>query len=79
MSVLTYLHSLTLQGMEPQDFVNTMEARLAVSKVISSTTEPKNADVRKVRIVILFAANCVNYFDNVSNKYVILYFLITLS
>jgi CLIP-associating protein 1/2 len=53
-SALTYLHSLVL-SMDPADFVNTMDARLAVSKVISWTIEPRNADVRKFSQSVLIA------------------------
>ncbi|BFZ06493.1 hypothetical protein BsWGS_09532 [Bradybaena similaris] len=53
-SALTYLHSLIL-SMDPSDFVNTMEARLAVSKIISWTIEPRNADVRKLSQSVLIA------------------------
>ena len=42
------IETLTLQ-MEPQDFVNSSETRLAVSRIITWTTEPKSSDVRKVR------------------------------
>nr|KAI8728154.1 CLIP-associating protein 1-like isoform X5 [Biomphalaria glabrata] len=53
-SVLNYLHSLII-SMDPSDFVNTMDARLAVSKVISWTMEPRNADVRKASQSVLIA------------------------
>lgn len=35
--------------MDPTDFVNSSETRLAVSRIITWTTEPKSSDVRKVR------------------------------
>lgn len=35
--------------MEAPDFVNSSETRLAVSRIITWTTEPKSSDVRKVR------------------------------
>lgn len=44
---MKYIETLTLQ-MEPQDFVNSSETRLAVSRIITWTTEPKSSDVRKV-------------------------------
>ncbi|CAG5115569.1 unnamed protein product, partial [Candidula unifasciata] len=53
-AVLNYLHSLLLT-MDPSDFVNSMDARLAVSKVISWTMEPRNADVRKASQSVLIA------------------------
>lgn len=34
--------------MDPTDFVNSSETRLAVSRIITWTTEPKSSDVRKV-------------------------------
>lgn len=34
--------------MEAPDFVNSSETRLAVSRIITWTTEPKSSDVRKV-------------------------------
>uniref|UniRef100_A0A8B9KZC2 Cytoplasmic linker associated protein 2 n=1 Tax=Astyanax mexicanus TaxID=7994 RepID=A0A8B9KZC2_ASTMX len=45
-AILKYIETLTLQ-MEPQDFVNSSETRLAVSRIITWTTEPKSSDVRK--------------------------------
>ncbi|KAG7256613.1 hypothetical protein CRUP_027134, partial [Coryphaenoides rupestris] len=33
--------------MDPGDFVNSSETRLAVSRIITWTTEPKSSDVRK--------------------------------
>ena len=46
-AMLNYMHSL-VAVMEPADFVNTMDTRLAVSRVINWTMEPRNVDVRKV-------------------------------
>ncbi|GLD69554.1 CLIP-associating protein 2 isoform X19, partial [Lates japonicus] len=40
------IETLTLQ-MEAPDFVNSSETRLAVSRIITWTTEPKSSDVRK--------------------------------
>lgn len=53
MAILKYIETLTLQ-MEPQDFVNSSETRLAVSRIITWTTEPKSSDVRKVGESVLF-------------------------
>lgn len=46
-AILRYIETLTLQ-MEAPDFVNSSETRLAVSRIITWTTEPKSSDVRKV-------------------------------
>lgn len=46
-AILKYIETLTLQ-MEAPDFVNSSETRLAVSRIITWTTEPKSSDVRKV-------------------------------
>ncbi|XP_059140831.1 CLIP-associating protein 1-B-like isoform X17 [Physella acuta] len=53
-SVLNYLHSLII-SMDPSDFINSMDARLAVSKVISWTIEPRSPDVRKASQSVLIA------------------------
>uniref|UniRef100_A0A8D0ADS9 Cytoplasmic linker associated protein 1a n=1 Tax=Sander lucioperca TaxID=283035 RepID=A0A8D0ADS9_SANLU len=45
-AILKYIESLARQ-MEPTDFVNSSETRLAVSRIITWTTEPKSSDVRK--------------------------------
>ena len=45
--MLNFLHSL-ITIMDPSDFVNTMDTRLAVSRIINWTMEPRNVDVRKV-------------------------------
>lgn len=50
-AILKYIETLTLQ-MEPQDFVNSSETRLAVSRIITWTTEPKSSDVRKVQDIV---------------------------
>ncbi|XP_016521248.1 CLIP-associating protein 1-like [Poecilia formosa] len=47
-AILKYIESLGRQ-MDPTDFVNSSETRLAVSRIITWTTEPKSSDVRKVR------------------------------
>ncbi|XP_064839332.1 CLIP-associating protein 2 isoform X4 [Oncorhynchus masou masou] len=53
-AVLKYIETLTLQ-MEPHDFVNSSETRLAVSRVITWTTEPKSSDVRKAAQSVLIS------------------------
>ncbi|XP_017551087.1 CLIP-associating protein 2 isoform X1 [Pygocentrus nattereri] len=53
-AILKYIETLTLQ-MEPQDFVNSSETRLAVSRIITWTTEPKSSDVRKAAQSVLIA------------------------
>ncbi|XP_039186027.1 CLIP-associating protein 1 isoform X1 [Crotalus tigris] len=45
-AILKYIESLARQ-MDPTDFVNSSEAKLAVSRIITWTTEPKSSDVRK--------------------------------
>ncbi|XP_073768130.1 CLIP-associating protein 1a isoform X12 [Danio rerio] len=45
-AILKYIESLARQ-MDPGDFVNSSETRLAVSRIITWTTEPKSSDVRK--------------------------------
>ncbi|XP_055732530.1 CLIP-associating protein 2 isoform X7 [Salvelinus fontinalis] len=53
-AVLKYIETLALQ-MEPQDFVNSSETRLAVSRIITWTTEPKSSDVRKAAQSVLIS------------------------
>ncbi|XP_032412041.1 CLIP-associating protein 1-A-like isoform X19 [Xiphophorus hellerii] len=53
-AILRYIEALARQ-MDPADFVNSSETRLAVSRVITWTTEPKSADVRKAAQVVLIA------------------------
>ncbi|CAG5891656.1 unnamed protein product [Menidia menidia] len=53
-AVLKYIETLTLQ-MEAPDFVNSSETRLAVSRIITWTTEPKSSDVRKAAQSVLIA------------------------
>ncbi|XP_038125237.1 CLIP-associating protein 1a isoform X30 [Cyprinodon tularosa] len=53
-AILKYIESLALQ-MDPTDFVNSSETRLAVSRIITWTTEPKSSDVRKAAQVVLIA------------------------
>ncbi|XP_038665823.1 CLIP-associating protein 2 isoform X23 [Scyliorhinus canicula] len=51
-AILKYIETLTLQ-MDPTDFVNSSETRLAVSRIITWTTEPKSSDVRKAAQAVL--------------------------
>ncbi|XP_041856695.1 CLIP-associating protein 1a isoform X27 [Melanotaenia boesemani] len=53
-AILKYIESLARQ-MDPADFVNSSETRLAVSRIITWTTEPKSCDVRKAAQVVLIA------------------------
>ncbi|XP_054864528.1 CLIP-associating protein 1-A-like isoform X4 [Amphiprion ocellaris] len=45
-AILRYIEALA-RLMDPADFVNSSETRLAVSRIITWTTEPKSSDVRK--------------------------------
>ncbi|XP_051531482.1 CLIP-associating protein 1-like [Myxocyprinus asiaticus] len=45
-AILKHIESLSRQ-MDPSDFVNSSETRLAVSRIITWTTEPKSSDIRK--------------------------------
>ncbi|KAM7365800.1 hypothetical protein PAMP_016705 [Pampus punctatissimus] len=45
-AILRYIEALARQ-MDTADFVNSSETRLAVSRIITWTTEPKSSDVRK--------------------------------
>ncbi|XP_069010480.1 CLIP-associating protein 1a isoform X20 [Embiotoca jacksoni] len=53
-AILKYIECLGRQ-MDPTDFVNSSETRLAVSRIITWTTEPKSSDVRKAAQVVLIA------------------------
>ncbi|XP_049609669.1 CLIP-associating protein 1-A isoform X3 [Syngnathus scovelli] len=53
-AILRYIEALA-RRMDPADFVNTSETRLAVSRIITWTTEPKSSDVRKAAQVVLIA------------------------
>ncbi|XP_071243853.1 CLIP-associating protein 1-like isoform X15 [Salvelinus alpinus] len=53
-AILRYIEGLARQ-MDPADFVNSSETRLAVSRIITWTTEPKSSDVRKAAQVVLIA------------------------
>lgn len=48
MALLNYLYGLA-QLMDPAELANTSDTRLAMSRVITWMTEPKSAEVRKVR------------------------------
>ncbi|XP_060741612.1 CLIP-associating protein 1-B-like isoform X3 [Tachysurus vachellii] len=53
-AILKYIESLARQ-MDPSDFVNSSETRLAVSRIITWTTEPKSSDVRKAAQMVLIS------------------------
>ncbi|KAM9802798.1 CLIP-associating protein 1a isoform 23-T24 [Syngnathus typhle] len=53
-AILKYIESLARQ-MDPTDFINSSETRLAVSRIITWTTEPKSSDVRKAAQVVLIS------------------------
>ncbi|XP_037650410.1 CLIP-associating protein 2 isoform X22 [Sebastes umbrosus] len=53
-AILKYIDTLTLQ-MEAPDFVNSSETRLAISRIITWTTEPKSSDVRKAAQSVLIS------------------------
>ncbi|XP_062421164.1 CLIP-associating protein 1a isoform X16 [Pungitius pungitius] len=53
-AILKYIESLA-RHMDPTDFVNSSETRLAVSRIITWTTEPKSSDVRKAAQVVLIS------------------------
>ncbi|XP_029104127.1 CLIP-associating protein 2 isoform X3 [Scleropages formosus] len=53
-AILRYIETLALQ-MDPGDFVNSSETRLAVSRIITWTTEPKSSDVRKAAQSVLIS------------------------
>ncbi|XP_052003862.1 CLIP-associating protein 1-like [Xyrauchen texanus] len=53
-AILKYIESLA-RHMDPADFVNSSETRLAVSRIITWTTEPKSSDVRKAAQVVLIS------------------------
>jgi len=58
--MLSYLHSLSLM-LEPTDLVNSSDVRLAVSRIVTWTTEPKSVEVRKVFHHLIFS---LYYFVN---------------
>nr|XP_033786242.1 CLIP-associating protein 2 isoform X4 [Geotrypetes seraphini] len=53
-AILKYIETLA-QQMDPGDFVSSSETRLAVSRIITWTTEPKSSDVRKAAQSVLIA------------------------
>ncbi|XP_045153430.1 CLIP-associating protein 2 isoform X29 [Echinops telfairi] len=53
-AILKYIETLAKQ-MDPGDFTNSSETRLAVSRVITWTTEPKSSDVRKAAQSVLIS------------------------
>ncbi|XP_059560712.1 CLIP-associating protein 1 isoform X8 [Myotis daubentonii] len=53
-AILKYIESLARQ-MDPIDFINSSETRLAVSRIITWTTEPKSSDVRKAAQIVLIS------------------------
>nr|XP_023659611.1 CLIP-associating protein 2 isoform X7 [Paramormyrops kingsleyae] len=53
-AILKYIETLAMQ-MDPTDFVNSSETRLAVSRIITWTTEPKSSDVRKAAQSVLIS------------------------
>ncbi|XP_072455377.1 CLIP-associating protein 2 isoform X29 [Notamacropus eugenii] len=53
-AILKYIETLA-QQMDPGDFVNSSETRLAVSRIITWTTEPKSSDVRKAAQAVLIS------------------------
>ncbi|XP_067022824.1 CLIP-associating protein 1-like isoform X3 [Acropora muricata] len=53
-AILQYLQGL-IGLMDPSDFTNSGETRLAVSRIITWTTEPKSVDVRKESAAVIVA------------------------
>uniref|UniRef100_A0A8C5D7L0 CLIP-associating protein 1-A-like n=1 Tax=Gouania willdenowi TaxID=441366 RepID=A0A8C5D7L0_GOUWI len=53
-AILRYIQALA-HHMDPAHFINSSETRLAVSRIITWTTEPKSTDVRKAAQVVLIA------------------------
>ncbi|KAK5847457.1 hypothetical protein PBY51_016581 [Eleginops maclovinus] len=51
-AILLYIQALA-RLMDPADFCNSSETRLAVSRIITWTTEPKSSDVRKAAQLVL--------------------------
>lgn len=47
LSVLGYLHELTLM-MEADDLISSSDVKLAITRIITCSTEPKSPEVRKV-------------------------------
>ena len=59
--------------MDPGDFSNTSDIRLALSRVITWTSDPKSTDIRKVKTVIY----TVKYAD--LHLYLIIWIIATLN
>ncbi|XP_051791837.1 CLIP-associating protein 2 isoform X21 [Erpetoichthys calabaricus] len=53
-AILKYIETLAVQ-MDPGDFVNSSETRLAVSRIITWTTEPKSTELRKAAQAVLIS------------------------
>ncbi|XP_016054327.1 PREDICTED: CLIP-associating protein 2 isoform X3 [Miniopterus natalensis] len=53
-AILKYIETLAKQ-MDPGDFINSSETRLAVSRFITWTTEPKSSEVRKAAHSVLIS------------------------
>ncbi|CAC5380168.1 CLASP1_2 [Mytilus coruscus] len=53
-SLLNFLHSL-VQVMDVSDLMNSADSRLAISRIINWTTEPKSVEVRKGAQMVLIA------------------------
>lgn len=53
-ALLNYLHSLAM-NMDAGDFVNSSDTRLAISRIITWSTEPKSVDVRKSAQAVLIS------------------------
>uniref|UniRef100_A0A2K5SCS0 TOG domain-containing protein n=1 Tax=Cebus imitator TaxID=2715852 RepID=A0A2K5SCS0_CEBIM len=58
-AILKYIESLARQ-MDPTDFVNSSETRVAVSRIVTWTTEPKSSDVRKAAQIVLISLSELN-------------------
>lgn len=61
-SMLCYMHGLA-ETMPPAGFTNSSDVRLAVSRIVTWTTEPKSVDVRKVceiHFVLITDNSCFN-------------------
>ncbi|XP_063308065.1 CLIP-associating protein 2 isoform X29 [Pelobates fuscus] len=53
-AILKYIETLS-QQMDPKEFGNSSETRLAVSRIITWTTEPKSSEVRKAAQSVLIS------------------------
>ncbi|KAL5010946.1 hypothetical protein ScPMuIL_013251 [Solemya velum] len=59
LSLLSFMHGL-VSIMEPSDFTNSSDIRLAISRIITWTTDPKSLDIRKSSQTLLVALFNVN-------------------